>query len=720
MARLAWKDQKYWLDGRELRILAGALHYFRVVPEYWEDRLLKLKACGFNTVETYIPWNFHEPEEGVFRFGGMADVERFVRLAGQLGLHVILRPSPYICAEWEFGGLPAWLLKSEMALRCMDPAYLEKVDRYYDELIPRLVPLLGTNGGPVIAVQVENEYGSYGNDTAYLAYLRDGLIRRGVDCLLFTSDGPTDEMLIGGTVEGLHATVNFGSRVSESFAKYREYRQDEPLMVMEYWLGWFDHWREPHHVREAADVAAVLDEMLEQGSSVNLYMFHGGTNFGFYSGANHIAGYEPTVTSYDYDAPLTEWGDITEKYQAIRAVLDKHGVSPGGELPAPQPKQAIGVVKLTETADLLSQAEHLAVLNAESVTTRTMEELGQNYGFILYSTWIKGPRTGQQLHLRKVRDRAQVFLNGALLGVVERWNPQPLDLTVPPEGARLDILVENMGRVNYGPWLRDRKGITEGVLIDNQYQFNWTISTLPMEPELLERVCYSGVGEVGGEDVAVEVGLEPSAGLKAEPGAEQYAESGTVQNNLSIESKAGPTTTKLDKPGIELSFEPNTGIDKLSNGPSTEPDSDRNETDADSTVQSGAGASAESSAEASNGPGTNPGAQVTVHDQLHAGRPAFYRGSFTAAAREDTFLRFDGWGKGVAWINGFNLGRYWSAGPQRALYIPGPLLREGGNELVLLELHSCPEEPAVELTAEPDLGAAAVVDERVLNFVQEE
>ncbi|WP_239004811.1 glycoside hydrolase family 35 protein [Paenibacillus tepidiphilus] len=712
MARLAWKDQKYWLDGGELRILAGALHYFRVVPEYWEDRLLKLKACGFNTVETYIPWNFHEPEEGVFRFSGMADIEGFVRLAGRLGLHVILRPSPYICAEWEFGGLPAWLLKSGMALRCMDPAYLEKVDRYYDELIPRLVPLLGTNGGPVIAVQVENEYGSYGNDTAYLEYLREGLLRRGVDCLLFTSDGPTDEMLLGGTVEGLHATVNFGSRVSESFAKFREYRQDEPLMVMEYWLGWFDHWREPHHVREAADVAAVLDEMLEQGSSVNLYMFHGGTNFGFYSGANHIAGYEPTVTSYDYDAPLTEWGDITEKYQAIRAVLDKHGVSPGGELPAPQPKQAIGVVKLTESADLLAQAEHLAGVSAESVTTRTMEEMGQNYGFILYSAWIKGPRTGQQLQLREVRDRAQVFLNGAPLGVVERWNPQPLSLTVPPEGARLDILVENMGRVNYGPWLSDRKGITEGVLIDNQYQFNWTISTLPMEPELLERVRYRGVGEADREDLAVKEGIETNAGLKVEPKAG---------------SNAGPNaepSTERNKLSIELSAEPGTG---------------RNESDADLHVRSasepgrefsaevmtgrklaGDEQGTESSAEPGPSPGTEPGTQAAVHEQLHTGRPAFYRGSFMAAAREDTFLRFDGWGKGVAWINGFNLGRYWSAGPQRALYIPGPLLREGANELVLLELHSCPEEPAVELTAEPDLGAAAAVDERVLNFVQED
>lgn len=584
--------------------MSGALHYFRIVPEYWADRLLKLKACGFNTVETYIPWNFHEPAEGSFRFDGMADVTGFIKIAGALGLHVIVRPSPYICAEWEFGGLPAWLLKSGMGLRCMDAEYLEKVDRYYDVLIPLLVPLLCTNGGPVVAVQVENEYGSYGNDTAYLEYVRDGLISRGVDCLLFTSDGPTDEMLIGGTVEGLHATVNFGSRVAESFGKYRKYRQDEPLMVMEYWLGWFDHWMQPHHVREAGDVALVLDEMLEQGSSVNLYMFHGGTNFGFYSGANHGEGYEPTVTSYDYDAPLTEWGDPTDKYRAIRQVLGKHGIDAGCPLPEPLPKLAYGRVRLAETADLLKQLDTLAASRTQSVTVQPMEQLDQAYGLILYSTMIKGPRTGQKLHLREVHDRAQVFLDGKLLGIVERWNPLPLELNIPPEGARLDILVENMGRINYGPWLRDPKGITEGVLIDNQFQSNWSIYTLPMEPAVLEQVDY----EVSSEEPVI----------------------------------------------------------------------------------------------------------------LPEERPAFYRGTFDAEAVADTFLRFDGWNKGIAWINGFNLGRYWKAGPQRTLYIPGPLLRKGRNEIVLLELHGPAGDREIVLTDVPDLGESAAVDERVLNFVQEE
>ena len=596
MSVLAWSNGQYTLDGEPYRILSGAIHYFRVVPDYWEDRLRKLKACGFNTVETYVAWNVHEPQQGEFQFQGLADVAAFVTLAGQLGLHVIVRPSPYICAEWEFGGLPAWLLREEgTQLRCMDPAYLAHVDRYYDVLIPLLLPLLSTNGGPILAVQVENEYGSYGNDTAYMQYLREGLEKRGVDVLLFTSDGPTDEMLLGGTIEDVHATVNFGSRAAESFAKYREYRKDEPLMVMEYWNGWFDHWGEPHHVRDAADVAQVMDDMLESGSSVNVYMFHGGTNFGFYNGANHIRQYEPTVTSYDYDAMLTEWGDVTDKYRAVRAVMEKHGIPEGGALPAPIPKRAYGEVALAQRSGLFTQLDVLSE-PVRMTATATMEQLGQSYGFILYSTELRGPRNNQKLHIRDVHDRALVFLDGRPLGVIERWNNESLDISVPAGGARLDILVENMGRINYGPLLRDPKGITKGVLLDNQFQFDWTIRPLPLYSEELAGIQY--------------------------------------------ETAAAP------EPG-----------------------------------------------------------------------PAFYRGYFDAEEIGDTFLRLDGWGKGVAWINGFNLGRYWEAGPQRTLYVPGPLLRQGRNEIVLFELHQPAEGAVIALTDRPDLGIVADMDQSALHFV---
>lgn len=597
MSMLKAADGQFILGGKPFRMVSGAIHYFRVVPQYWRDRLLKLRACGFNTVETYIPWNLHEPREGEFAFSGLADVAGFVRLAGELGLHVILRPSPYICAEWEFGGLPAWLLGYPgLRLRCMDPVYLSKVDAYYDALIPVLLPLLSTRGGPVLAVQVENEYGSYGNDKAYLDYLRQGLIRRGVDVLLFTSDGPEDGMLQGGALPGTLATVNFGSRPEEAFRTFRQYRPEDPLVCMEYWNGWFDHWLTPHHTREAGDTAEVLDRMLALGASVNFYMFHGGTNFGFYNGANYDARYEATVTSYDYDAPLSESGAYTPKYHAVKQVLEKHFGPAPVAMPAPSATYAYGEVELAERLDLLDAAGQLSA-PVFRTAPEPMEGLGQGYGFILYETRLTGPRTEELLHLQEVHDRALVFLDERYMGTVERWEPLPLSVTVPPEGARLRILVENMGRVNYGPRLMDRKGITEGVRLHNQFQFGWTIYPLPLD------------------SVA------------------------------------------------ELPF-------------------------------------------AAGGEGTGTAESASASAATQGDRPAFYRGGFHAEVCGDTFVRLNGWTKGVVWVNGFNLGRYWSAGPQETLYLPGPLLRQGWNELTVLELYHT-EKATVILQERPELGGGS-------------
>lgn len=583
MSNLEVRGSQFWLNEEPIRILSGAIHYFRVVPDYWEDRLLKLKACGFNTVETYIPWNLHEPEEGKFKFDGLADVERFIALAGELGLHVIVRPSPYICAEWEFGGLPAWLLREpDVHLRCMDERYLRKVDAYYDVLIPKLVPLLSTNGGPILAVQIENEYGSYGNDKNYLSYLKNGMQERGINVLLFTSDGPTDQMLQGGTLPDVLATVNFGSRPEEEFAKFREYRPDEPLFCMEYWNGWFDHWLKPHHTRDGGDVADVLDRMLAAGASVNFYMFHGGTNFGFYNGANYQDKYEPTITSYDYDSPLSECGDVTEKYRAVREVLRKHGADVPDALPEPSRKTRYGRVAMTEAADLFANLESLSA-PVRSVCPVPMEKLGQSYGFILYRTQVTGPRSSQELHVQDVHDRAQVFLDGRLIGTIERWDQKPIIVDIPAQGATLDILVENMGRVNYGPRLKDPKGITEGVRLDNQFQFDWTIYPLPL------------------------------ADLSALPFSEIPSSSAAAEN------------------------------------------------------------------------------------------PMFYKGELIVDEIADTFMRLEGWTKGVVWVNGFNLGRYWEKGPQKTLYVPGPLLRKGRNEIIVFELHGA-NKPELELVETPDLG----------------
>ncbi|MWV43709.1 beta-galactosidase [Paenibacillus sp. HJL G12] len=585
MAELKVQGNDFVYEGSPLRILSGSIHYFRVVPEYWRDRLLKLKACGFNTVETYVAWNVHEPEEGKFVFEGLGDIERFIETAGELGLHVIVRPSPYICAEWEFGGLPAWLLAdSSMRLRCFDQDYLKKVDRYFDELLPRLKPLLCTNGGPIIAMQIENEYGSYGNDKQYLNYLKEGMISRGMDVLLFTSDGPEDHMLQGGMVDGVLETVNFGSRAKEAFEKLREYQPEGPLICMEFWNGWFDHWMEEHQSRPADDVAEALDEMLREGASVNFYMFHGGTNFGFYNGANHIQRYEPTVTSYDYDTLLSEAGDPTPKFYAVREILSRYTGLPELDLPEPIRKKAYGDVKMTEQVELFASLEKLSE-PIRRACPEPMERVGQSYGFILYSTRISGPRKGFELVLQDVRDRALIFVDGKYVGTVERWNPAGIPLEIPAEGLQLDVLVENMGRVNYGPLMRDPKGITEGIRLGNQFLYDWTIRPLPL-------------------------------------------------NDLS-----------------DLSFAP------------------LREDEASAQEET----------------------------------PAFYKGTFEVNEKADTFIRLDGWKKGVVYVNGFNLGRYWEVGPQQTLYLPAPLLQEGSNELVIFELHGT-STAMISLVDAPDLG----------------
>ena len=576
---------QFHLNGSPFRILSGALHYFRIVPDYWPDRLRKLRALGLNTVETYVAWNLHEPREGDFRFEGGLDIVRFVELAAAEGLKVIVRPGPYICTEWEMGGLPAWLLKDPaMRLRVSSQPYLDAVDRYLDALLPRLAPLQATRGGPIVAMQVENEYGSYGSDTAYLSYLADGLRARGVDVLLFTSDGPTDAMLQGGTVPGILKTVNFGANAPAAFARLRQYDPQGPLMVTEFWLGWFDHWGEAHHdqpLDAAQGDAAVrtLDDILSAGASVNLYMAHGGTNFGFMNGANIDGGvYRATVTSYDYAAPLDEAGDPTPRYFALREVIGRYVPLPDVPLPPPSATRAYGPVALTESVDLVDALGELSERRT-SPFPQTMEAFDQAYGFILYRTRVSGPRPPAPLVVRHVRDRVQVFADGVEAGVLEREFPQQgVELAVPPGGLSLDLLVENMGRVNYGPDLLDRKGIGDGVLLGGQYLADWDIYPLPLDD-----------------------------------------------------------------------------LSRLRFGP------------------------------------------------LAATGPRFFRGVFDVDAPADTYLALPGWTKGVAWLNNFNLGRYWRRGPQQTLYIPAPLLKRGRNELVIFELHAAAR-PVVELRDRSDLG----------------
>ena len=546
------------------------MHYFRVPHAYWRDRLTKLVELGCNTIETYVAWNAHEPKKGRFDFDGMLNLVEFTNLAGELGLHVIIRPGPYICAEWDLGGLPNWLLAEDLAIRTSDPAYLRHVDDFYDVLIPKLTPLLTTRGGPVIAMQIENEYGYFGNDQTYLVHLRDGLIRRGVDVPLFTSDGTYQRLCVAnGGVDGHLRTANFGSGAQERFKVLREFQPDGPLACMEFWVGWFDTWGDDkHHTRAAPETAVELQKVLDtENASVNIYMFHGGTNFGFWAGANLHETFMPFVTSYDYDALLTEWGATTPKYDACRDVLHKFAnkplKTPAVCVAAPR---AFGQIALKEFASLDSALPAISQPIRHAVP-RSFEKLGSmsdrfdGNGYVLYRTTLSKLYRGEHLQLRDLHDWAHVMLDGKPLATVYRNDPHPtIPLEFESESATLDILAAHLARSNFNYQMSETKGIAGAIvggpkINDQRNLFGWT--HFP---------------------ISLDVGLS------------------------------------------RVPFQP-------------------------------------------------------LPAWHRSTTPTLYRTTFDIDTPADTFLDLDGFTLGSVLLNGFNLGRYWSVGPQKALYVPGRCCR---------------------------------------------
>ncbi|MBW8762738.1 MAG: beta-galactosidase [Microbacterium sp.] len=567
---LSWRDGEILRDGAPHRILAGSVHYFRVHPDQWEDRLRRLAATGANTVDTYVAWNFHERVEGDVRFDGWRDIERFVRLAGDLGLDVFVRPSPYICAEWSNGGIPHWLSGRVESLRTSDPAFLAAVDAWYDELIPRLVPLQAAYGGPIVAVQVENEYGSFGSDAGYLAYLRDGLRSRGVIEMLTTADGITADMIEHGSVAGAMTTFTFGTGVAAAV----ELRRDrEALMCSELWGGWFDHWGERHHVRSASSMGGTVGELLDAGGSVSVYMAHGGTNFGLWNGANHDRVLQPTVTSYDSDAPIGEDGTLNDKFYALRALFAPFHAGELPAIPAAPRRQAAASAPLSPVRPLLELVRSLPATGVATPRPQTFEQLGAEDGLVAYEAQVSFGRDAE-LTIDGLHDRATVLLDDERLGTLERDGVTSLALPATGGSGVLTIVVESLGRINYGPYTGEGKGIMRGVMIGRRLVNGWTHRVVPQD------VPDAAPGRPASDGVAV--------------------------------------------------------------------------------------------------------ASLDVAEPL------------------DAWLAFPGGSKGMAWLNGFLLGRYWKVGPQETLYAPAPLWRQGANEIVVLDTDGLGM--SVEIREHPSFG----------------
>lgn len=581
------KDGNFVYDGKPIQIHSGEMHYARIPHQYWRHRLQMLKAMGLNAVATYVFWNAHEPQPGQWDFEGDNNLAEYIKIAGEEGLMVILRPGPYVCAEWEFGGYPWWLQNVEgMEIRRDNPQFLKYTEIYINRLFKEVGHLQITKGGPIIMVQAENEFGSYvaqrkdislEEHRVYNAKIVAQLKTAGSEVPFFTSDGSW--LFEGGSTPGALPTANGESNITNLKKVVDKYNGGQgPYMVAEFYPGWLAHWAEPHPKVDASKVARQTEEYLKNDVSINYYMAHGGTNFGFTSGANYDKNHDiqPDLTSYDYDAPISEAGWVTPKFDSLKNVIKKYAKYDIPEAPKQIPLIEIPSIKLTKVADALNFA--MKQEKVESQKPLTFEQLNQGYGYVLYSRHFNQPISGT-LEITGLRDYAIVYVNGEKVGELNRYYKNySMEIDIPFNSS-LEILVENMGRINYGAEIvHNNKGIISPVQINGMdIEGDWEMYKLPMSEA-------STMAKIGKSEAL---------------------------DNLQ------DTNSKLNA--------------KL------------------------------------------------------AGRPVIYEGTFNLAETGDTFIDMSAWGKGIIFINGKNIGRYWNVGPQQTLYIPGVWLKKGGNNIVIFE-----------------------------------
>jgi beta-galactosidase len=484
---------EFLLDDQPFQIISGEMHPARIPAEYWRQRIQMAKAMGCNTIAAYIFWNYHESEEGIYDFStGNHNIAEFIKTVQDEDMWLILRPGPYVCAEWELGGIPPYLLRiPDIRLRCMDARYMAAAERYIARLAEEIRPFLITKGGPILMLQIENEYGSFGNDRNYLLRLKEVWTANGIDVPTFTGDGPTTYMLEAGSLPGSAVGLDSGSSLAD-FELASKMNPGVPVFSSETYPGWLTHWGENWARPDTAELFKEVKFLMGNKKSFNLYVVHGGTNFGFTAGANSgNKGYEPDVTSYDYDAPINEQGMATPKYMAIRGLIDSY-LPKGKKLPKiPDPVPAIEIplifpVRFTSIWDNLPQP-------VTSVTPKTFEEYGQDYGFIMYRTELIGHKKGK-LVVTDIHDFATVFLDGEYIGRLDRR--EGINSINLPESKTanpvLEILVEGMGRINFGQYLIDRKGLTERVTLNGMTLMNWKIYKLPMDWKFVYDLRSSG------------------------------------------------------------------------------------------------------------------------------------------------------------------------------------------------------------------------------------